>query len=134
MLDVRPSKRLIALYIFIYGFTLIVIFTNGTTWPAWMLGVILFSTSMAGISNIVRLCALKKITCGGPGKIELHFKSSMKIYNEIEIRHQGPKLIILHVYQGEIQDSFVFFHDNFSEVNFAALQRFLKKEIIYLTE
>ncbi len=126
-LDLQPSKRLIALYTFIYGFTFIAIFENVTTWPAWILGLVLFSVSIAGIFSILRLCALKKIILIGPGKIELQFKSSVKMYHKIEIHHQGPTLIIVRVYQDKMQHFFLFFRDSFSEVHFAALQRFLKK-------
>ena len=125
-LDLRPSKRLIAFYTFIYGFTLIAIFANATTWPKFILGIVLSSVSIAGIFSVLQCCALKKIICLAPGKMELHFKSSIKTYDKIKIRHQGPTLIVLHVYQDKIQDSFVFFQDSFSEVHFAALQRFLK--------
>jgi hypothetical protein len=60
--------------------------------------------------------------------MELHFRSSVKHYDHITIRHQGPKLIILHCKNTKEQRSVLCLADAFAAEDFAMLHRLLKRQ------
>lgn len=126
-LDVRPSKRLIAIYSLLYTLTLGAIIICAKAWPVFISLTILISLLTAGIVAIKQLFYLKMLYWLPQGKIELHFKAFSAVYDKINVRHQGPRLIILSCKNSIQHSHLLLMSDSFSGDDFGALQRVLKQ-------
>jgi hypothetical protein len=76
--------------------------------------------------SLYSLCDLKVLTWLPQGKMDLHFRTGMKHYDQITVCHQGPQLIILQCKNAHQQRYLLCLADAFIADDFGLLQRLLK--------
>ncbi len=131
-LDLKPSKALLVLFIFIYGFTLLLLVFNFGHWPWWLAILAAGLVFILALRRIDRFCSIQRLVLLSFEKAELQLQTRRKAlehYRIQKVQHRGRQLIILQL--KEVASKKVRYllccRDAFKAGEFAQLQRFTYK-------